>query len=182
MCRRWRTRHHGDHTNATQAVPGGSRSWPVAAGSRGREAPAVAGNSGSEPVAARCAVPACHAGGRGLESRRSRKIPCKLAYCVVGSDARSGPTTQTLLSQRPKATKTDQTVSGLRRSQADPGGVHAGDESGVRLHETTGGRGPVTRAIDAGRASRHDGLALATAVTKPSGYLLTRSRFHRRCG
>jgi hypothetical protein len=31
---------------------------------------------------------ACHAGGRRFESRRSRKNSCKLAYCVVGLDAR----------------------------------------------------------------------------------------------
>ena len=31
---------------------------------------------------------ACHAGGRGFESRRSRKTPCKSACGVVGSDAK----------------------------------------------------------------------------------------------
>ena len=33
---------------------------------------------------------ACHAGGRGFESRRSRKSPCKSAYCVARRDARTG--------------------------------------------------------------------------------------------
>jgi hypothetical protein len=39
---------------------------------------------------------ACHAGGRGFESRRSRKNTCKLACSVVGLDAGFRPTTQTL--------------------------------------------------------------------------------------
>jgi hypothetical protein len=50
-------------------------------------------------------TPVCHAGGRGFESRRSRKNPCKLAYCVVGSDARFGPTTQARVRRGPKQSK-----------------------------------------------------------------------------
>ena len=38
---RCRVRHHFDHTPATQALPGGSRSQPVIAGSLNRKVPAV---------------------------------------------------------------------------------------------------------------------------------------------
>src|SRR5438105_4560384 len=52
-----------------------------------------------------CPFVACHAGGRGFESRRSRKNPCKPACCVVSLDAKSAPTTHNFLdatTKRPK--------------------------------------------------------------------------------
>jgi hypothetical protein len=58
------------HTYYT-AMPGGSRSQRVAAGSLGEEMPASAGNYGSQLAVAVEPVPACHGGGRGFESRRS---------------------------------------------------------------------------------------------------------------
>jgi hypothetical protein len=75
-------RHQPDYTRTTQALPGGSRSEPVTAGSLGGEMPALAGNSGWQPAVSVEPVPVCHAGGRGFESRRSRSCPAASLSCV----------------------------------------------------------------------------------------------------
>jgi hypothetical protein len=80
---------------------------------------------------------ACHAGGRGFESRRSRKNPCKSPSCVVGLDARSRPTTQLSL----KATRKRSKSGRQHPFQADRGRVQARHEDRVPLHETTGVQG-----------------------------------------
>jgi hypothetical protein len=64
-----------DYTRTTHALPGGSRSQPVTAVSAQYEMPALADNSRLKPAVSVEPVPACHAGGRGFESRRSRKRP-----------------------------------------------------------------------------------------------------------
>ncbi len=98
--------------------------------------------------------PACHAGGRGFESRRSRQNPCKSAHRVAILDARLARTTQTLLSKRAKTRKTRQNAVALPRFQADLRRAQAGSEGGVRLHITTGGHRGVTRRRRC-RKSRH---------------------------
>ena len=47
--------------------------------------PALAGNSGWEPVVPAEVVPACHAGGRGFESCRSRKLPANQHLLSAGA-------------------------------------------------------------------------------------------------
>jgi hypothetical protein len=71
-----------------QEAPGSSRTHPRIPAARNHQdrpvTPEVAGSSPVAPV----------------------KIPCKSAYCVVGLDARSAPTTQTLLDATTKQPKT----------------------------------------------------------------------------
>jgi hypothetical protein len=132
------------YTRTTQALPGATRRKPVAAGSLGDQMPALAGNSGSWPAIAGCAVPACHAGGRGFESRRSRKKSCKSACCVVGSDAGIGPTTRTFPRDQSKATKTGKNRVRAPPFQAVSRRAHVCRGSGVQLHKMAGGHGLAT--------------------------------------
>ena len=109
--------------------------------------PAPAGNSGSEPAVPVGPVPVCHAGGRGFESRRSRKKSCKSACCVVDLDVGSRPTTQTLQRGDPKRRKPVRNRSGGSPFQANQAELRPVHEKGVRLHETTGGHGRATRRL-----------------------------------
>jgi hypothetical protein len=81
---------------------------------------------------------ACHAGGRGFESRRSRKNSCKLAYCVVWRDVRSMPNTHTFLEPTTKRPRMARNAVAGRRFQADSGRPRTGHEG--RRATTRNGR------------------------------------------
>ena len=96
--------------------------------------PALASDSGLEPAVPVELVPACHAGGRGFESSRSRKSTWKLACCVVSLGAGSRPTTQRLFSRgRPQCAKRVENVGRYSRLQADSRSVQS-DDGGAARH------------------------------------------------
>ena len=71
------------HVFTRAALPGRSQSQPATAGSPAEEMPALASNSGLDSAAPVEPVPACHAGGRGFEFRRSgRKRPVKCLFLL----------------------------------------------------------------------------------------------------
>jgi hypothetical protein len=76
--------------------------------------------------------PTCHAGGRGFESRRSRKFPCKYPCYVVGSDARILADYTHSSRSEDETAKNGPKCGRGRRFQADSGGVQAGRDGGVR--------------------------------------------------
>jgi hypothetical protein len=62
-----------------QKMPGSSRRSPAIPASQLTHSPALAANPRTVPANPKPARPACHAGGRGFESRRSRRNTCKSA-------------------------------------------------------------------------------------------------------
>jgi len=93
------------------------------------------------PPRADAARPPCDAGGRGFESRRSRKRPCKSPCCVVGSDARFVPSTQVFRDAARKRRKTAGNPVPVAAFQADSSRLQTGRQGSVQLHETAGGQG-----------------------------------------
>ena len=62
---------------------GSSRPHPLIPATPRSQSPAHAGNPRQSPLNQQAPRPACHAGGRGFESRRSRKSTCKSASFVA---------------------------------------------------------------------------------------------------
>jgi hypothetical protein len=80
----WTTKHPA---LIPQEAAASSRLHPPIPVSPGSESPAHAGNPRLSPLRPEVPRPACHAGGRGFESRRSRKKSCKWASFVADSGA-----------------------------------------------------------------------------------------------
>jgi hypothetical protein len=72
---------------------------------------------------------ACHAGGRGFESRRSRKNPCKSAYCVVCAEI--GPDYTDFFAARPETVEKRPEIAAGWRFQPDLGRVQFDQRSPV---------------------------------------------------
>ena len=64
-------------------VAGSSRRCPGIPASQVAKSPVYPGNPRSLPLSAEPPRPACHAGGRGFESRRSRKKPANPRICCL---------------------------------------------------------------------------------------------------
>src|SRR5437773_11529890 len=108
---------------------------------------ALAGGSGSWPAVQVELVPACHAGGRGFESRRSRKSACKSGlFCCQPRRRLEANYTHFQPSRHETAKKRPKPVW-EPRFQADFGRGKVRCESGVRLHEMAGGQGSAKRLL-----------------------------------
>jgi hypothetical protein len=70
-----------------QEVAGSSRPYRTIPATPVSKDPAHGGNPRTSPPRPEAARPACHAGGRGFESRRSRRKTCKSASSVAGAGA-----------------------------------------------------------------------------------------------
>ena len=111
---------------------------------------------------------ACHAGGRGFESRRSRKTPCKSACGVVGSDARFGLTTQTFLEATQKTAKigpkpvSEVLISSQERLSSDGHGRRATRRNGRRSQRGCRAQAPVLAGAWRSAARTSETWAAAT--------------------
>ena len=82
-----------DNISSRVHPAGGRRKLPPEPGKPRKamtESPALAGNPRLFPPSPETPRPACHAGGRGFESRRSRKKPAKCHIALSGRTRKSG--------------------------------------------------------------------------------------------
>jgi len=81
---------------------------------------------------------ACHAGGRGFESRRSRKVPANRHSVLSGLTPDRGRLHRLFSKRR----RNRQKRPGMRSRGHDFKPIQAHREGGVRLHKMAGGQGP----------------------------------------
>jgi hypothetical protein len=80
---RLRLRQRAHPAHIPYEAPGGSRTAPRIPATTGAQIPAHGGNPRLFPASPEAPRPACHAGGRGFQSRRSRKSPANQNMCFT---------------------------------------------------------------------------------------------------
>jgi hypothetical protein len=131
-----------------QEAPGSSRTHPRIPAARGSERPAHGGNPRLSPLSAQPPRPACHAGGRGFESRRSRKNSLQISILCCRFRRQIGADYTDSSRRDDETAKNGQIPVAGRRFQADSGRVRSDRECSERLHRMTGGHGSLYRVAD----------------------------------